>query len=101
MEPLSVTCDFEKALHEAVHSQFGTKSVINGCLFHWKQAIRRKMLKLHIKEEQVSMAMEKNVMDILTIIPRNEVRTTGIAYVMSILDPEITSEVDKMKWSEF
>lgn len=45
--------------------------------------------------------MEKNVMDILTIIPRNEVRTTGIAYVMSILDPEITSEVDKMKWSEF
>ena len=34
MNPTSVTCDFEKGLHNAI-----LKAIINGYLFHWKQAI--------------------------------------------------------------
>ena len=68
LEPFLVTCDFEKTLHNAVTGQFkGTK--LNGCLFHWKQAIRRKMIALKIESEQISMAMTKFVLDCLTVIP--------------------------------
>ena len=41
LEPFSVTCDFEKTLHNAVTGQF-KEFKLNGCLFHWKQAIHRK-----------------------------------------------------------
>ena len=35
LEPFSVTCDFEKALHNTVTGQF-KECTLNGCLFHWK-----------------------------------------------------------------
>ena len=41
--PFSVTFDFEKGLHNAIRGQFVT-SILNKFLFHWKQAIRRKMI---------------------------------------------------------
>ena len=41
LDPFSVTCDFEEGLHNAIRGQF-VGSILNGCLFHWKQAIRRK-----------------------------------------------------------
>ena len=68
LEPFLVTCDFEKTLHNAVTGQFkGTK--LNGCLFHWKQAIWREMIALKIESEKISMAMTKFVLDFLTVIP--------------------------------
>ena len=49
---------------------------INGCLFHWKQAIRRYMkTKLEISDDQVSMDIEKGVLDLLNIIPRDDIMT--------------------------
>ena len=42
-EASSVTCDFEHALINAIDSQF-PKSTKVQCYFHWKQAIRRKLL---------------------------------------------------------
>lgn len=47
LEPASVTCDFEKGLVNAVIDQFPGVNVV-GCLIHWKQALRRKMLDLNI-----------------------------------------------------
>ena len=35
LEPFSVTCDFENALHNTVTGQF-KECTLNGCLFHWK-----------------------------------------------------------------
>ena len=35
LDPFSVTCNFEKALHNAARLQFAD-SLLNGCLFHWK-----------------------------------------------------------------
>ena len=100
IEPFSVTCDFEKALHNAVRRQF-KGSILNGSLFHWKQAIRRKMLHLKMDEKQVSMAMHKHVIDVLTIIPHDEILTKGIPYVRSIIDKECNSDIDLKKWDDF
>ena len=38
MNPTSVTCDFEKGLHNAILKAFH-KAIINKSLFHWKQVI--------------------------------------------------------------
>ena len=100
LEPFLVTCDFEKTLHNAVTGQFkGTK--LNGCLFHWKQAIRRKMIALKIDQEQISMAMTTYVLDVLTVIPSNEIRSKGIPYVKSIIDKELKTNDEKDKWKYF
>ena len=67
-QSLTVTCDFEKALHNSVRKQLG-KGKILGCLFHFKQALRRCMKNiLHIDEDQIQTAMEKNSINILNII---------------------------------
>jgi hypothetical protein len=41
----TVTCDFEIALINSVEKSF-EGAVLIGCLFHWKQAIRRKLIAL-------------------------------------------------------
>ena len=100
LDPFTVTCDFEKALINAVREQF-RQSVVNGCLFHWKQALRRKMGSLNIDKETISMAMTRNVLDVLTIIPRDEVVRKGIPYVRSILDIEVHTNEQRVKWNSF
>lgn len=47
LEPAEFVCDFERALIDAVDDQFPNADIIN-CLFHFKQAVRRKMKKLGI-----------------------------------------------------
>ena len=98
---ITVTCDFEKALHNCARKQFG-KAKIVGCLFHFKQALRRRMKTvLHIKEDQIQMAMEKNSIDILTIINNSEIRGKGLMYVKSIVYEYLTEEKDITKWDNF
>jgi hypothetical protein len=41
----SFMVDFEKAEHSAIRSQF-IDALIKGCLFHWKQCLRRKFTKI-------------------------------------------------------
>ena len=73
LDTFSFTCDFEKPLNNAVREQF-KHVILNGCLFHWKQALQREMKakEIGIRDEKISMAMTKNVMDILNIISRRE-----------------------------
>ncbi|EGZ11756.1 hypothetical protein PHYSODRAFT_517476, partial [Phytophthora sojae] len=47
LRPAQVVVDFEQALIDAVGENFPTARVI-GCFFHWKQAIRRRMIALHL-----------------------------------------------------
>ena len=68
LEHFSVIYDFEKALHNAVTSQF-KECKLNSCLFRWKQAIRRTVIALKIDRAQISMAMTKFILDVLTVIP--------------------------------
>ena len=94
MDPFSVTCDFEKGLINAVKQQF-MDSVINSCHFYWKQALHRKMLELKINNDSISMATRKHVIDVLTVIPRNEIIRKGIPYVKYILDEEVDTDEDR------
>jgi hypothetical protein len=98
LDPLSVTCDFEKGLIKAVRDQFSGVAVV-GCLFHFKQALRRKMIKLKLAEDVITVAMQANVIDVLTIIPHDEIETKGIPYVKNILGA--MENYDNDKWEEF
>ena len=100
LDPFLVTCDFEAGLQKAVIGQF-TNAILNGCLFHWKQAIRRKMKDIGIHSEQVEWGMTKDVLDYLTVIPRDEIRGKEIDYVQSIIDPHVETDEDKFKWGLF
>ena len=101
LEPFSVTFDFEKASHKAVRHQF-PNCQLNGCLFHLKQAWRRFMItKLMMRDELVSMFMTKNILDVLTIIPRDEIKKKGIAFVRSILDKECKDKEEEKQMDKF
>jgi hypothetical protein len=75
----SVTCDFELALVRGIRDQFPNSRMI-GCLFHWKEAIRRKLVDLRIPANQIRVAMTTGVMDTLTVIPIDEIISKGIPF---------------------
>jgi hypothetical protein len=82
--PGSVTADFEKALQAAVLLIFVGVTFIVGCLFHWKQAIRRHMIKVcKIDEKHVRRMMKVGKLDILTTIPVDDIVKKGIPYLRS------------------
>ena len=93
-------CDFGKALHNSVRGQF-PNSVLNGRLFYWKHAIRRKMIEFKIEKEQIKLAMTESVLDILTVIPRDQILTKGIDYVREIIDAVCKTKQDTRKWDIF
>ena len=45
--------------------------------------------------------MTKHVFDILTILPRDEIKSKGIPYVRDIIDAEYDNNEDKKKWDFF
>ncbi|EGZ18329.1 hypothetical protein PHYSODRAFT_332150 [Phytophthora sojae] len=96
LEPENVTCDFEPALVNAVLEQFPTANLV-GCLFHWKQALRRKMLELRLPEDQIKDALSPGRLDTLTVIPEDQIAEKGVRYVRSIVD----ETGSKTKWNTF
>ena len=82
----NIHADFETALTNVAEKQFPEADVI-GCLFHWKQAIRRYLIsKLGVLKEEIGYAMKQGVLDLLTIIPMDEVENTGIPFVRSLIE---------------
>jgi hypothetical protein len=81
IEPHSFTCDFETGLLNALQQQFpDAKQVL--CLFHWKQAIRRKLIKLGIPKNMISNLVDENgLLNLLTVIPKEEIVEKGIPYI--------------------
>ena len=53
----TITCDFEQAVLNVVEANFPSVPVI-GCVFHWKQALRRKLLAYHIPKDVISRLMD-------------------------------------------
>lgn len=72
LEPENVTCDFEVALINAVLEQFPRANLV-GCLFHWKQALRRKMVDLRIPDCQIKSALSPGKLDTLAVIPVDQI----------------------------
>ncbi|KAE8893076.1 hypothetical protein PF005_g21676 [Phytophthora fragariae] len=100
VKPWTVTFDFEKALINAVMGAF-PMSVLVGCLFHWKQAIRRKLVDLRIPKEAIRTAMSPGIMDTLTVIPVDEIVSHGIPYVRSKIDERSHKKAWNTFWSYF
>ena len=96
----SFTTDFEKALINAAKTQFPEGFHV-GCLFHLKQAWRRHLIvKLGFLAAQIKLAMEVGTLDLLCIIPQDEVEEFGIPYVRSVIEEDL-DEDEVAKWDEF
>jgi hypothetical protein len=84
--PSTVTTDFECGLLQAVREQF-PEATRTGCLFHFKQALRRKLVKLKIPETQIYVAMERGMLDSLTTVRKDQI-SVKIAELRGII-PEM------------
>ncbi|RAW24261.1 hypothetical protein PC110_g19309 [Phytophthora cactorum] len=96
LEPATVTCDFEHGLMNAITEQFPLVK-IRGCLFHWKRALRRKMVELCIARPQISAVLRSGVIDVLAIIPIDQIADKGFRFVRAQMD----ETGNKTKWDAF
>ena len=77
----TVTCDFEQGLLNAVKANFPLSPIV-GCVFHWKQALRRKMLGYRIPKDIISSLMSSDgLINILTHCPIAEIETKAVPYI--------------------
>ena len=98
LDPASFGLDFEMGEINAVNCQFPNAKK-DGCFFHWKQALRRKMVDLGIDKQQMKMALKE--MDLLTVIPKEEVASKGIPFVRIIIEENLVVTADIAKWKPF
>lgn len=83
-EASTVTCDFEQSLIKAIKDQFPSATPVL-CLFHWKQALKRKLkTDFKLPDDVVRKLIGKNgLLDMLTVIPIREIDEFGIPYIQS------------------
>eukprot|EP01034_Spumella_vulgaris_P034631 gene34631-42719_t len=93
----TLTVDFEIAFSKAALLIFGEDVVIIGCLYHWKNAIKRYLESLKMGDEVVSYMMQIGKMDLLTIIPVSEIVSKGIPFLRSMIDESACQD----KWNKF
>jgi hypothetical protein len=101
LKPLSISCDFERAILNSINCQFPNVPIV-GCEFHFKQAIRKKLINLNVRTDVVSNLVDSNgLLQILTQIPISEIENRGIPYVRSNFDElEYKPNFDKF-WKYF
>ena len=69
----SICTDFETGLYDAARSNFPEAKTIL-CYFHWKQAIRRKLISLKLDDAIILRLIgEGGLLEILTYIPEAEI----------------------------
>ncbi|GMF53457.1 unnamed protein product [Phytophthora fragariaefolia] len=103
LRPARVVCAFEPALVDAVGTQFPEVRMV-GCIFQFKQAIRRHMAKLHISPAAITIAMASGVLDMLTVIRPSHVDTHGSNHLIRRLQQECSTHsigYDTAKWTRF
>ena len=103
IRPKSVVCDFEAALINAVTDWFPETQVI-GCLFHFKQACKRRIVKYRIPPTEANIAMERGVLDMLTVIDPSKIVSHGFVYVKNKIRERCKEEAMKYsthKWKQF
>ena len=101
MQATTYTSDFEQAILSTMKAEFPT-GVAVGCLFHWKQAIRRKLVDFHIPKDLISELIGTNgVMNILTAIPIEEIIPKGIPYCRRGFDESRYQDKFNAFWDYF
>ena len=80
-EAKTVTCDFEQGLLSAVEANFPSTPVV-GCVFHWKQALRRKLLAYRIPKDMISELMSADgLINVLTHCPIEDIEVKAVPYI--------------------
>ena len=99
--------DFESAFFSQLGIHFPDAKLM-GCLFHFKQAARRMMVKLGIPENEINSAMARGVYDLLTVIPIEQlekgivfVRTKIIDFVGELSDSDKGEQASVERWDKF
>jgi hypothetical protein len=103
LDPAHIVCDFEFAMIKSVQAEFPDSHIV-GCLFHFKQALRRKMLKLKISEPEVNLAMREGCIDRLTTMRRLDINLRGIHEVRSTIKRDCSSRgisYARENWKKF
>ena len=93
----TVSVDYEAALMAAVKAEFN-KEVVEGCLFHFVQAILRHMLRVIKFDMNLAMKLQDSV-KILTVIPPEEIWSKGFPFVLFLFKEEIGQNI--YKWGLF
>jgi hypothetical protein len=58
--PKTITCDFEKPFLKDIKEEYGKDEIyIKCCEFHWKQALRRKLMDFGIPEKKSQILLGK------------------------------------------
>ena len=94
LNPDTITTDFEAGLIQACKEHFPEVHLI-GCLFYFKQALRRKMQKLRIKLEEISRAMNEKHFNVLTVTAKKD-----ISKKIKKIRKEV-NKTEKKKWNKF
>jgi hypothetical protein len=94
-DPDTITTDFERPLLKAIRDQF-PNSLWIGCLFNFKQALRRKLVKLQVAEDQISRAMQRGALDRLT-----QTSLDQIDIAISQIRATVSEGDSKNKWDIF
>lgn len=109
--PYCVGVDFEWNFWRSV-GEFFPKTKLVGCLFHFKQALRKKLVELGIPKPEINFAMRSGVLDLLTVIPRDELHM-GLHFVRNMIVDHLISlqteareegedyEIDEALWDTF
>ena len=100
INPSSVTCDYERGLHNSISRAF-PKAIINGCLFHWKQAIRRKLADLKCDRWTIDRFTPADSIETLTLIPPNEIESKGIPFVRSAIETDDLPQEEHERLEQF
>jgi hypothetical protein len=69
--PKFVTCDFEQALLNSVLKIFPPATQLVGCFYHFKQALRRKLVSLGAVQNSIEYIM--NIVNVVTIVEEEDV----------------------------
>ena len=94
------SCDWETVISKSFKEHFpGARFV--GCFFHFKQALRRKLLnECDFKPKDITFAMSMGVIDLLCVIPHAEVVKYGIPFVRSLIEDGLDKN-DIERWDHF
>jgi hypothetical protein len=100
----SYCSDFKVSLMKQLHIAFGGGygGFHVGCFFHFKQALRKHLPdKLNMPKNLIKLAMLSGMLDLLCVIPRDQVEGKGIAYVRLQLEKGKESRNEMKKCNEF
>lgn len=103
LDPESVVCDFDPHLRAAVKEMRPDVTVVGSC-FHFKQACRRRMVKLGIPEREIDISMATGYLDMLVVIPRRKIAGADVDYVKRATREQCARSsvpYSESKWEQF